>query len=142
MDRIKLLGQLAAATQVVSRTREPGESAASTPQLQTSCPQVVHVGDSTSIGHRRHTSNKKNWVDEQYRKVGAHDVQTDISGARSIVERWQHLPNAQDAVKAELDGGYQGCWVMAMGTNEAANQAVGRRVRFGRTDRLDHEARW
>ena len=68
--------------------------------------------------------NKKNWVDEQYRKVGAPDVQTDIS-VRSIVERWHHLPNAQDAVKAELDRGYQGCWVMAMGTNEAANQAVG-----------------
>ena len=123
-------GSTHAATQVVSHTASLVNQRPSTPQLQTSCPQVVHVGDSTSIGlmSSAYQPNKKNWVDEQYRKVGAHDVQTDISGARSIVERWHHLPNAQDAVKAELDGGYQGCWVMAMGTNEAANQAVGGRV--------------
>jgi hypothetical protein len=96
-------------------------------EFQTSCGQVVHIGDSTSIGlmSSAYQPNKENWVDTQYRKVGVREVGTDISGARSIVERWRHQPNAQDAVQAELDRGYRGCWVMAMGTNEAANRAVG-----------------
>jgi hypothetical protein len=105
--------------------------------LRTSCGQVVHIGDSTSIGlmSSAYQPNKDNWVDTQYRKVGVGNVETDIAGARSIVERWHHQPNAQDAVQAELDRGYQGCWVMAMGTNEAANQAVGGPVRSN--ERID-----
>ena len=100
-------------------------------EFQTSCSHVRHVGDSTSIGlmSAAYQPNKNNWVDAQYREVGAHEVETDISGSRSIVERWHRQPNAQDAVRVELDGGYRGCWVMAMGTNEAANQAVGGPVR-------------
>jgi peptidoglycan/LPS O-acetylase OafA/YrhL len=143
-------GSADAATQVVSQTASLVNHRPKPPRLQTSCRQVVHVGDSTSIGlmSSAYQPNKKNWVDEQYRKVGAPDVQTDISGARSIVERWHHLPNAQDAVKAELDRGYQGCWVMAMGTNEAANQAVGGPVNSNeRIDLImksigDHPALW
>jgi peptidoglycan/LPS O-acetylase OafA/YrhL len=118
-------------TQVVSNTASLVNQRPKTPKLQTSCGQVVHVGDSTSIGlmSSAYQPNKKNWVDAQYRKVGVSDVEIDISGARSVVERWHHLPNAQDAVRSELDRGYQGCWVIAMGTNEAANQAVGGPVR-------------
>jgi hypothetical protein len=79
--------------------------------------------------------DKNNWVDAQYRKAGVQDVETDIAGARSIVERWHNQPNAQDVVEARLSRGYQGCWVMAMGTNEAANQAVGGPVTS--RDRID-----
>ena len=87
----------------------------------------MHVGDSTSIGlmSKDYLPKKKDRVDAQYRKVGAEDADTDISGARSIVERWKDQPNAQDAVKAKLDKGYDGCWVLAMGTNEVANQSAG-----------------
>jgi len=139
-----------AAAQVASHTASLVNQRAKTPQLQTSCSQVVHVGDSTSIGlmSSAYQPNKKNWVDAQYRKVGASDVQTDISGARSIVERWHHLRNAQDAVRSELDRGYQGCWVIAMGTNEAANQAVGSPVRSNKRIDLimkslgDHPVLW
>jgi peptidoglycan/LPS O-acetylase OafA/YrhL len=106
-------------------------------ELRTSCSHVVHIGDSTSIGlmSPAYQPNKENWVDAQYRKVGVDNVGTDIAGARSIVERWHHQPNAQDAVQAQLDSGYRGCWVMAMGTNEAANQAVGGPVRSN--ERID-----
>jgi peptidoglycan/LPS O-acetylase OafA/YrhL len=118
---------------VLAKTRVGGSAASlvndqpKAREFQTSCGQVVHIGDSTSIGlmSSAYQPNKENWVDTQYRKVGVREVGTDISGARSIVERWRHQPNAQDAVQAELDRGYRGCWVMAMGTNEAANRAVG-----------------
>ena len=49
----------------------------------------MYIGDLTSIGlmSSAYQPNKENWVDAQYRKVGAGDVKTDIFGARSIVER-------------------------------------------------------
>jgi hypothetical protein len=34
-------------------------------------------------------------------------------------------PNAEDAAQAIKDGGFDGCWVLGMGTNDTANQAVG-----------------
>ncbi|MDN4479284.1 acyltransferase family protein [Demequina sp. SYSU T00039] len=92
----------------------------------TSCASVVHVGDSTSVGL---TSDQVLPVEEQivaqYERVGIEDVRTDISGARSIVERVNGQPNAREAVAAQIDAGYEGCWVIAQGTNEVANQYVG-----------------
>jgi hypothetical protein len=61
----------------------------------------------------------------QLERVGVRTVRTDILGARSIVEKWHDQPNAQEAVEAIRDRGYSGCWTVAMGTNDAANQAVG-----------------
>jgi peptidoglycan/LPS O-acetylase OafA/YrhL len=110
-----------------SGDEESESSTSAAPSLATSCRDVVHVGDSTSIGlmSKDYLPKKKDRIDAQYRKVGAQDAETDISGARSIVERWKDQPNAQDAVKAKLDKGYDGCWVLAMGTNEVANQSAG-----------------
>lgn len=93
---------------------------------RTSCATVVHVGDSTSLGLIKDGGlDKKDQVVAQYRRVGVKKASADVKGARSIVERWQNEPNAQDAVKAKVADGYDGCWVIAMGTNEVANQAVG-----------------
>jgi peptidoglycan/LPS O-acetylase OafA/YrhL len=103
----------------------------------TACTSVVHVGDSTSIGlmDPNYLPNPRDRIDSQYRKVGAKSVQTDILGARSIVERYKDQPNAQEATGKRIDGGYDGCWVLAMGTNEAANVAVGSSV--GLDQRID-----
>jgi peptidoglycan/LPS O-acetylase OafA/YrhL len=117
--------------------RERKASTGKASKLKTSCTKVVHIGDSTSIGlmSAAYQPDKKAWIDAQYRKVGLKDINTDIAGARSIVERWHHQPNAQDAIQLSLNRGYQGCWVMAMGTNEAANQTVGASVTS--RDRID-----
>ena len=81
-----------AAGHTASLVNQPPQAA----KLQTSCGQVVHVGDSTSIGLMSSAYQpNKNWVDAQYRKVGASDVETDISGARSIVERWHHFERSR-----------------------------------------------
>src|SRR4029450_3300979 len=75
-----------AATQVVSHTASLGNQRPRAPRLETSCGQVVHVGDSTSIGlmSSAYQPNKKNWVDAQYRNGGASDVGVEVSGARSV----------------------------------------------------------
>lgn len=93
---------------------------------RTSCTAVVHVGDSTSLGLVEDGGlDKRDQVVAQYTRVGVKDAAANVKGARSIVERWHDEPNAQDAVKAKVDDGYDGCWVIAMGTNEVANQSVG-----------------
>jgi hypothetical protein len=122
------------ATTGVPRTSVP-PTAASKPT--TSCTSVVHVGDSTSLGltDPNYLPNPKDRIDSQYRLVGAKHVQTDILGARSIVERYKDQPNAQEATAKRVDAGYEGCWVFAMGTNEAANVAVGSSI--GPDQRID-----
>ncbi|WP_084106157.1 acyltransferase family protein [Demequina sp. NBRC 110056] len=92
---------------------------------RTSCTSVVHVGDSTSLGLVGEGTPADKQIAAQYARVGVDAVDTDVRGARSIVERFKGEPNAQDAVEQRVDDGYQGCWVIAMGINEAANQAVG-----------------
>jgi hypothetical protein len=108
---------------------------------QTSCRSVVHVGDSTSLGLvDPNYLPAKDRIPAQYRDVGVHHVDTDILGARSIVERYQGQPNADEATRSRMNKGYRGCWVFAMGTNEVANQYVGGVVPLGeRIDRLMHD---
>jgi hypothetical protein len=103
----------------------------------TACTSVVHVGDSTSIGlmDPNYLPDPRDRIDSQYRRVGAKHVQTDILGARSIVERYKGQPNAQEATAKRIGSGYDGCWVFAMGTNEAANVAVGSTI--GLDQRID-----
>ena len=115
---------------------EKAEDAAA-PKVSTSCAKVVHVGDSTSVGlmDPNYLPRKKDRVLAQYKKVGVGDADTDIKGARSIVEKYKGQPNAQDAVNAKMKNGYDGCWVLAMGTNEVANVAAGSNV--GLDDRID-----
>ena len=74
-------------------------------------------------------------IDAQYRRVGVTDVRTDISGARSIVETVGDQRNAEDAAAAVKATGYEGCWVVAMGTTDTANVAVGSPT--GRDERID-----
>jgi hypothetical protein len=78
-------------------------------------------------------------IDAQYRRVGVRDLTADISGARSIVERYEDNPNAEEAVVSRTDAGYDGCWTLAMGVNEAANQYVGGVVPLD--DRIDRVMR-
>ena len=95
--------------------------------LQTSCTGVTHIGDSTSLGlvDTAALPNAADRIDAQYKDFGAKTVFTDILGARSSVERWNNQPNAEDGLKTRQAAGFHGCWVFAMGLNEAANQAVG-----------------
>ncbi len=94
---------------------------------RTSCTTVVHVGESTSVGlvDHRYLPDVDDRLPAQLRRVGVKRVDTDISGARSIVETWHGQPNAQAAVRGRMTDGYDGCWSVAMGTNDSANQTVG-----------------
>ncbi len=59
----------------------------------------------------------------------------EVQGARSIEERFEEQPNAQEVAEAWKAEGYKGCWVLALGTNEAADVAAGSSV--GLSERIE-----
>jgi peptidoglycan/LPS O-acetylase OafA/YrhL len=97
---------------------------------RTSCRSVVYIGDSTSEGQVSHQYilNPHNLLWNQLAKVGVKTTHPEVSGARSIVEVYQNFPNAATVARRYIATGYHGCWVLALGTNEAADVAVGSSV--------------
>ncbi len=104
--------------------------------LRTSCRSVVHIGDSTSEGmiSPAYLPNPAQRLTAQYQDVGVQTVRTDISGARSVVETLPGQVNGYNAARTIVSGGYRGCWVIALGTNDTADVAIGSGV--GRMARI------
>jgi peptidoglycan/LPS O-acetylase OafA/YrhL len=94
------------------------------------CKAVVHIGDSTSEGldDPEYLPNEKERIPNRYREVGVKETHMEVQGARSIEERFEGEPNAQEVAAAWKAEGYKGCWVLALGTNEAADVAAGSNV--------------
>jgi peptidoglycan/LPS O-acetylase OafA/YrhL/lysophospholipase L1-like esterase len=97
--------------------------------LRTSCTSVAHIGDSTSEGMVSADYLPKYLrLTAQYENVGVQSVDTDITGARSVVEVLPGTTNAQQAVRQLIKQGFHGCWVLALGTNDTADVVVGSNV--------------
>lgn len=93
----------------------------------TSCESVVHIGDSTSVGmiHPQIIPDVGQRLPAQYQRVGVDRPIMEISGARSIVETLRNQENAYDVARRIKAAGYEGCWVLALGTTDTANIAAG-----------------
>ena len=80
---------------------EKGSSSSTTaskplpPPTHTSCMSVVYIGDSTSDGESNpeYVPNRRLRAPAQLRKVGVKHVHMEVSGARSIVETFEGIPN-------------------------------------------------
>jgi hypothetical protein len=105
----------------------PAQAASST---KSSCKAVVHIGDSTSEGldSPEYLPIPSQRIESRYAEVGAVEQHLEISGARSIEETFEGEPNAQEVAEAWKLEGFKGCWVLALGTNDSANVAVGSAV--------------
>jgi peptidoglycan/LPS O-acetylase OafA/YrhL len=119
-------GSSSALTGATTATTPPAGTAV-TSSNRTACRSVVHIGDSTSEGliSRNYLPDRSQRLVAQYGRVGVRHVQLEITGATSIVET---LPGGINAYKVARDlrrGGYQGCWVIALGTNDSADIYVG-----------------
>ncbi|MGH2940530.1 MAG: acyltransferase family protein [Solirubrobacterales bacterium] len=95
-----------------------------------SCKRVVHIGDSTSEGldSPEYLPDPKDRIENRYSEVGVKETHMEVQGARSIEERFEGEPNAQEVAEAWKAEGFKGCWVLALGTNEAADVAAGSNV--------------
>jgi hypothetical protein len=95
----------------------------------TSCTSVADLGDSTSVSLVSDDYlNPSQQLPAQYRRVGVRHVVLGIAGARSIVETFEGQPNGYEVAQAFVGEGYRGCWVIALGTNDAANIAAGANI--------------
>ena len=94
------------------------------------CKAVVHIGDSTSEGldSPEYLPNEAERIPHRYAEVGVKETHMEVQGARSIEERFEGEPNAQEVAAAWKAEGFKGCWVLALGTNEAADVAAGSNV--------------
>jgi lysophospholipase L1-like esterase len=107
-----------------------GSASVPAASLRTSCQAVTHIGDSTSDGlvSPEYLPSPAKRIAAQYHDVGVGSVRWDISGARSVVEVLPGQVNGYDAAQAIYRGGFRGCWVIALGTNDTADVAVGSNV--------------
>ncbi len=96
----------------------------------TSCRSVVHIGDSTSDGlvSADYLPDARLRIPAQYARVGVARSIMEVSGGRSIVETLLGQPNAYTVAQRLIRDGYHGCWVLALGTNDTADVAVGSNV--------------
>ena len=108
------------------------------PPTHTACTSVVYIGDSTSDGEANpeYVPDRKLRVRAQLHLVGVKHVHLEVSGARSIVETYEGIPNGATVAQGYVDHGYHGCWILALGTNDSADLNAGSNV--GLTERI-HE---
>jgi peptidoglycan/LPS O-acetylase OafA/YrhL len=113
-------------TTAVEQTATSGKVVQGDPN-KTVCTGVVHVGDSTSLGlvSPNYLPNPKQRMSAQYGRVGATTQHFEITAGQSIYETFEGNPNAHDVAEAWWQRGFRGCWVFALGTNEAADVSVG-----------------
>ncbi len=97
---------------------------------KSSCKAVVHIGDSTSEGldSAEYLPSELERIPNRYAEVGVKETHMEVEGARSIEERFEGEPNAQEVAAEWKAEGFEGCWVLALGTNEAADVAAGSKV--------------
>ena len=83
----------------------------------------------------QYVDGEVNTMGARYRSVGVERWIEDNSGGRSVRERsadWQ--TNALEAADSVRRSGFNGCWVIMIGTNDAANIAAGSNL--GAEDRI------
>jgi hypothetical protein len=104
---------------------------------RTSCTSVAHIGDSTSADliSSAMLPDLAQQLPAQYTDVGVRHLLLDASGGRSIVEELPGQVNGYNVALNWWNQGYRGCWVFALGTNDAANVSVGSAV--GLTARIN-----
>jgi peptidoglycan/LPS O-acetylase OafA/YrhL len=112
------------------KSSEPKSQEATSPTMS-SCNAVAYIGDSTSEGMvlPSYLPNPEQRLGAQYARVGATSQYLEISGARSIIETLSEEQASGYALVRELKAnGFDGCWVIALGMNDAANVYVGSTV--------------
>jgi hypothetical protein len=115
-----------------TRARHGPQGRPARPADRTSCASVGHIGDSTSVGMVSAVSlpNPAQRLAAQYRDVGVRHVWINASGGRSVVEQLPGQLNGYRVASSWYQEGFRGCWVFALGTNDAANVSVGSPVGF------------
>jgi hypothetical protein len=94
------------------------DAATGTDAAQAPCPRVAHIGDSL-------TAATLGPLAERYQAAGV-TVILDAYGGRAVLQKLAADPRTGKQVALDLRAaGFDGCWVVALGTNDTANVAAG-----------------
>jgi hypothetical protein len=107
----------------------------------TSCRAVVHIGDSTSTGSMKeaYVGDPDKRLDAQLSRVGVEESYLELMGGRSLVEHRADHENGVMVAERLRAAGFEGCWVVALGTNDAAN--VAKHPKVDRVERIERMMR-
>ncbi len=84
------------------------------------CRRVAHIGDSLS-------AYTKESLARAYESVGV-SAEIDAYGGRATLQKLRPDPHTgKQAARALSEAGFDGCWVVALGTNDTANISAGAR---------------
>ncbi len=97
---------------------------------RSSCASVAYFGDSTSEGLNSpdYLPNPAQRLTAQFARVGVRHQVYEIDGGDSIVESLVGQTDMYTLAQGIKRSGYRGCWVLALGTNDTADVAVGSNV--------------
>lgn len=100
------------------------------PNQKTMCNTVIQIGDSTSVGldNSLRVPSPTDRMTPQYRRVGAKKVYLDAANGRAVVEPAGGRPSGLEAIDDQRRRGHDGCWVIALGANDAARIAEGSHI--------------
>ena len=114
------------------------------------CGQVIHVGDSTSIGmfDPGQLPEGATTAIDRYLDAGADSVETSVFGARATNQGFngngENYPSAIESVQELLNMGAADedtCWVIATGVNDAANADASRSYGYDPTGEIEANIR-
>lgn len=113
----------------------PGGSVGAAPR--TSCRAVAHIGDSLSVGmdSSAYIRDPADRIEGRYEEIGVREVELEISGGRSVVEHLDDQEGGEAVARRLVRSGFDGCWVVDLATNDAANVDAG--SGYGYTERID-----
>ena len=101
------------------------------------CRAVVHIGDSTSTGSMKeaYVGDPDKRLDAQLSRVGVEESYLELMGGRSLVEHRADHENGVMVAERLREAGFEGCWIVALGTNDAAN--VAKHPKVDRVERIE-----
>jgi hypothetical protein len=104
---------------------------------QTSCQSVVQIGDSLSVGldSPGYIKDPDARISARYAAIGVRTLRLESSGGRSVVEHLERQDGGEVVARKVRKSGFHGCWVIALGTNDAANIDAG--SDYGYSERID-----
>ena len=118
--------------------------------VTTACGQVIHVGDSTSIGmfDPGQLPEGAETAIDRYLDAGADSVETSVFGARATNQGFsgngETYPSAIESVQQLQNMGVPDedtCWVIATGVNDAANADAARSYGYDTTGEIETNIR-
>ncbi|WP_290854123.1 SGNH/GDSL hydrolase family protein [Gordonia sp. (in: high G+C Gram-positive bacteria)] len=97
---------------------------------RTMCRTIVQIGDSTSVGldNSIRVPSPSDRMSSLFERVGVDTVYLNALNGRSVAERAGNGTTGLEAIDYEKSVGHDGCWIIALGANDAARISDGSAV--------------